>query len=82
MREHDARITETGVGAFHFEMTFPREDPRGKSIVAIAGELAVGTDNHVAKVIYRSLVSGFVNAEINTVMEFSNYGAPVKVQKP
>lgn len=82
MRQRDAKIAVAGVGAYHFAMTVPREDPRGQSNVAIDGDVLVGADNRVAKVIYKSIVSGFTNAELMTVMEFFGYGTPVKVEKP
>lgn len=82
MRQRDAKIAAVGVGAFHFAMSVPRDDPRGRSDVAIDGDVLVGADNRVARVTYKSIVSGFINAELMTVMEFFGYGTPVKVEKP
>lgn len=82
MRRRDAKVTETGNGVFHFEMTVARQDPRGKTTIAINGDVTVGADNRVAKVDYTSQVDGPISLHIKTSMEFTDYGAPVRVEKP
>ena len=78
----EAKVTETGGGAFHFELTIVHDVPRGRTTVAINGDVTVGADNRVAKVAYVTAVNGHKTFNLTTSMEFSDYGAPVRVEKP
>jgi hypothetical protein len=80
MRQRGVKITETGRGVFHVEMTRERGEPR--TTITISGDVLVGADNRVAKVNYTTVMSGAQNYEATTEMVFSNYGAPVRVEKP
>ena len=87
MRRHEAKITETGRGVFHFEMTFPRGEISGIDItVATNGDVTVGADGRVAKVAYQTDYKRSDRPQLDlhfaTLMEFSGYGAPVMVEKP
>lgn len=86
LRQSGAKVTETAGGGYHFEVTVT--DPRNAIAAdSFVGDVTVGADNRIATVSYdrtaRSTIRGAnFTYHLQVVIELSDYGLPVRVEKP
>ncbi|SCG48082.1 hypothetical protein [Micromonospora inositola] len=90
LRQADAKITKTGAGTYHFVAASRDDDAIQSSTTTFVGDITVGADQRVATVTYewatrgrtkRAPQSDFAK-NIRVTLELSDYGAPVKVERP
>jgi hypothetical protein len=93
LRELKATITETGAGTYHFESVRPYDDQSAAGSVTLVGDVTLDDHKRIAKVTYESTNQGqtkpgvkggpasYTSTDVVT-MELSDYGTPVKVERP
>ena len=76
-----ARISQTGPDTYHFEVAVaPRPNLSDGKVV---GEVTVGSDHRVAKVVYEATMHFATETFVaDETLEFSDYGTPVTVERP
>lgn len=86
LRQSGAKVTETAGGGYHFEVTVT---DRRNAIVAdsFVGDVTLGADNRIATVAYdrtarANLRGANFTYHLHVVIELSDYGLPVRVEKP
>ncbi|MCM0677167.1 hypothetical protein NCC78_21100 [Micromonospora phytophila] len=85
LRQAGAKVTETA-GGYHFEVTV--EDRRSHIVAdSFVGDVTLGADNRIATVTYDRTARSSIRGEnftyhLHVAIELSDYGMPVKVEKP
>jgi hypothetical protein len=76
-----AKISQTGANTYHFEVAIaPRPNLSGGRAV---GDVTVGSDHRVAKVVYEATVRFATETSVvDETLELSGYGTPVSVVRP
>lgn len=76
-----ARISQTGPDTYHFEVAVaPRPNLSDGKVV---GEVTVGSDHRVAKVVYEATMHFATETFVaDETLELSDYGTPVTVERP
>jgi hypothetical protein len=89
LRRNQAKVTEAGPAAYRFEATVSRETPKGLMTLDFAGEAKANGDKRLSTISYRCTITMKPQGSDNvftdthdTVIEFSDYGVPVRVEPP
>ncbi|GAA1860870.1 hypothetical protein [Asanoa iriomotensis] len=81
LTQSGARISQTGPDTYHFEVAIPRR--KGLTSGNMIGDVTVGPDHRVAKVVYRATLRlATETAVLDGTLELSDYGSPVTVERP
>jgi hypothetical protein len=79
-----ATITQTGPDTFHFTVALTGRN--GVSLGSATGDVTVGSDHRIAKVVYESTIKSPTRPSdvtvIDATLELSGYGSPVAVERP
>jgi hypothetical protein len=76
-----AKISQTGPDTYHFEVAIPPR--KGLTGGTMAGDVTVGTDKRIAKVVYQATQRfATETAVLDGTLELSDYGSPVTVERP
>jgi len=76
-----AKISQAGPDTYHFEVAIPPHPGLidGKAV----GEVTVGSDHRVAKVVYEATLRSATGTDVvDETLELSGYGTPVTVERP
>lgn len=92
LREAKAVITKSGKNTFHFESNRPYDNQWATGTVTLTGDVTLDADNRIGKVAYTLTDKGQMKPGVKGglaydstqlfTLELSNYGVPVKVEKP
>jgi hypothetical protein len=77
LEQSGARISQIGPEKYHFEAPLPVR--KGLKSGTMTGDVTLGADQRVAKVVYQVRLHATV---IGVTMELSDYGDPVTVERP
>ena len=74
-------MSQTGPDTYHFEVAVPPRE--GLTDGKVVGEVTVGSDHQVAKVVYEATVHFATETVVaDETLELSDYGTPVTVERP
>ena len=76
-----AKISQTGPDRYHFDVAIPSR--KGLAGGAMVGDVMVGADKRIAKVVYRATQRFTTETAVfDGTLELSGYGSPVTVERP
>jgi len=77
LKQRGAKISQTDANTYHFEVTLPAN-------ITKVGDVTVGADQRVSKVVYKVTEHStkLKDPSYFETMQFSDYGAPVTVDRP
>lgn len=85
LRQAGARVSENPGGGYHFEVTL-HDTALGVADDKLVGEVTIGADKRIRTVAYdrvaRWQLKGDFTYHLHVLVEFSDYGLPVKVEAP
>jgi hypothetical protein len=92
LRQAGAKVTQTGAGRYHFESTTPFDDEWSSGTDLLVGNVTLDANKRIAKVTTEATKKGqfkpgkkggtAFNGTAVVTVELSDYGTPVKVEKP